>query len=220
MTRRPLASVLLLCAVALAPRPARAQGEGGGRLPDSIAVVGVRRVSRQTVLLTAGLVPGRTANYRDIQHAIQALYASGQFDDIRIDQDTAGPGILIIQVKERPVVAHWTVRGVNRLSEHTVRDRAQGVWRQELQLAIDVNNAFCAVFGAGPPPNLADTLARSMLPTELLIGLIYVVMGLLLMLQQLMSALQMAGTAAGGSLMGGACTRASSAQTTGSGASD
>ena len=125
MTRRPLASVLLLCAVALAPRPAPAQGEGGGRLPDSIAVVGVRRVSRQTVLLTAGLVPGRTANYRDIQHAIQALYASGQFDDIRIDQDTAGPGILIIQVKERPVVAHWTVRGVNRLSEHTVRDRAQ-----------------------------------------------------------------------------------------------
>jgi hypothetical protein len=54
------------------------------------------------------------------------------------------------------------------------------------QLAIDVNNAFSAVFGAGPPPNFADALARSMLPTELLIGLIYVVMGLLLVLQQLM----------------------------------
>jgi hypothetical protein len=54
------------------------------------------------------------------------------------------------------------------------------------RLAIDVNNAACGVFGAGPPPNLADTLARSMLPTELLIGLIYVVMGLLLILQQLM----------------------------------
>lgn len=54
------------------------------------------------------------------------------------------------------------------------------------RLAIDVNNAACGVFGAGPPPNLADTLARSMLPTELLIGLIYVVMGLLLTLQQLM----------------------------------
>jgi hypothetical protein len=54
------------------------------------------------------------------------------------------------------------------------------------KLAIDVNNAACGVFGAGPPPNLADTLSRSMLPTELLIGLIYVVMGLLLTLQQLM----------------------------------
>ena len=32
------------------------------------------------------------------------------------------------------------------------------------QLAIDVNNALCAFFGAGPPPNLTDSLARSMLP--------------------------------------------------------
>jgi hypothetical protein len=55
-----------------------------------------------------------------------------------------------------------------------------------VHLAIDLNNALCGVFGAGPPPNLADTLAHSMLPTELLIGLIYVVMGLLLVLQQLM----------------------------------
>jgi len=127
VTRRPLASVLLVCAAALAPRPARAQGggEGGGRIPDSIAVIGTKRISRQTVLVTAGLVPGRTANYRDIQHAIEALYASGQFDDVRIEQDTTGPGTLVIQVKERPVLAHWTVRGVNHLSEHAVRDKAQ-----------------------------------------------------------------------------------------------
>ena len=126
MIRRLFASLLLVCAAALAPRPARAQGggEAGGRIPDSIAVLGTKRVSRQTVLVTAGLVPGRTANYRDIQHSIQALYASGQFDDIRIDQDTTGPGVLVIQVKERPVLAHWTVRGVNRVSEHAVRDKA------------------------------------------------------------------------------------------------
>src|SRR6266542_3464493 len=54
------------------------------------------------------------------------------------------------------------------------------------RLAIDVNNTACGAFGAGPPPNLADALARSTLPDELLIGLIYVVMGLLLTLQQLM----------------------------------
>ena len=115
MIRRLFASVLLVCAAALAPRPARAQGGGdaGGRIPDSIAVLGTKRVSRQTVLVTAGLVPGRTANYRDIQHAIQTLYASGQFDDIRIDQDTTGPGVLVIQVRERPVLAHWTVRAAH-----------------------------------------------------------------------------------------------------------
>jgi hypothetical protein len=55
-----------------------------------------------------------------------------------------------------------------------------------VQLAIDVNNAFCGAFGAGPPPNLADTLAKTTLPVDLLVGLVYVVMGLLLVLQQLM----------------------------------
>ena len=41
------------------------------------------------------------------------------------------------------------------------------------------------VFGAGPPPNVAETLARSMLRTELLIGLMYVVMGRLLVPREL-----------------------------------
>jgi hypothetical protein len=54
------------------------------------------------------------------------------------------------------------------------------------RLAIDVNNAACATFGAGPPPSLDDAFWRASFPTNLLVGLIYVVMGLLLVLQQLM----------------------------------
>ena len=53
-------------------------------------------------------------------------------------------------------------------------------------LAIDVNNAACAFFGAGPPPTLDDAFWRASFPTNLLVGLIYVVMGLLLVFQQLM----------------------------------
>jgi hypothetical protein len=53
-------------------------------------------------------------------------------------------------------------------------------------LAIDVNNALCSVFGAGPPLTINDTIWRSMTPSGLLVVLIYVVMGLLLVLQQLM----------------------------------
>jgi hypothetical protein len=53
-------------------------------------------------------------------------------------------------------------------------------------LAIDVNNAACGVFGAGPPPTLDDAFWRASFPTNLLVGLIYVVMGLLLVFQQLM----------------------------------
>ena len=54
------------------------------------------------------------------------------------------------------------------------------------QLAIDVNNAACGVFGGGPPANLVDVINQFTLPFELLVGLIYIVMGLLLALQQLM----------------------------------
>src|SRR4051812_23162226 len=49
-----------------------------------------------------------------------------------------------------------------------------------------LTNTLCGIFGAGPPPNLAGTLVHSMLPIELPIGLIYVVMDLLLVLQRLM----------------------------------
>ena len=55
-----------------------------------------------------------------------------------------------------------------------------------VKLAIDVNNAVSGVFGAGPPPTLEDAFWRASFPTNLLVGLIYVVMGLLLVLQQLM----------------------------------
>jgi hypothetical protein len=54
------------------------------------------------------------------------------------------------------------------------------------RLAIDVNNAACSAFGAGPPPTLDDAFWRASFPTNLIVGLIYVVMGLLLVLQQLM----------------------------------
>ncbi len=128
MIRRLLLS-LALAAVGLAPRPSAAQrvgGGGGGRVPDSIAVVGAQRVGRQSVLLTAGLVPGRQISYRDVAHAIQALYATGQFDDIRIEQDTtAAVPLLVIRVRERPTLVKWAIRGVSRLSDHSVRDRVQ-----------------------------------------------------------------------------------------------
>jgi outer membrane protein insertion porin family len=126
VSRRLLLS-LAVTAVALAPHPCVAQrGAGAGRVPDSIAVVGAARVGRASVLLTSGLVPGRQISYRDLAQAIQALYATGQFDDVRIEQDTAAAApLLVIRVKERPTLIKWAVRGVSRLSEHAVRDRVQ-----------------------------------------------------------------------------------------------
>jgi outer membrane protein insertion porin family len=121
---RRLALPLSVALFLLAPRWLWGQeGVAGGR-PDSVTAVGMKRLSRAVVLQTAGLVTGRFTTYRDIQRAVRLLYATGQYDDVRIDQDTTGGvQVLIIRVHERPILTHWTVRGVSRLSEGSVRSK-------------------------------------------------------------------------------------------------
>ena len=110
----------LLC---LLPQIARGQ-QAAQIIPDSIAVLGIKRVTRQTVLSASGFAVGRVTGYRDVQHALEALYASGQFQDVRVAADTsAGRSILLVTVKERPILIKWTVKGTEKISERTVRER-------------------------------------------------------------------------------------------------
>ncbi|HKR56994.1 MAG TPA: outer membrane protein assembly factor BamA [Gemmatimonadales bacterium] len=110
----------LLC---LLPQIARGQ-QAAQIVPDSIAVLGIKRVTRQTVLSTSGFAVGRVTGYRDVQHALEALYASGQFQDVRVAADTsAGRSILLVTVKERPILIKWTVKGTEKISDRTVRER-------------------------------------------------------------------------------------------------
>jgi outer membrane protein insertion porin family len=126
VTRR-LAPALLLSLAVLAPRPCGAQGERAPVLtPDSIAVQGARRNSTLAVVQMSGLFAGRPVTYRDVQRAILALYGTGQYDDVQIEQATAGgKNLVVIRVRERPVLVKWAVRGVQRLSERSVREKVQ-----------------------------------------------------------------------------------------------
>ncbi|HEV8381148.1 MAG TPA: outer membrane protein assembly factor BamA [Gemmatimonadales bacterium] len=114
---------------AAAPRLCLAQaGVAAGAqtpVPDSIAVVGAKRNSTASVIQVSGLAPGRAINYRDVQRAIQALYASGQFDDVALTQEQTPSGrkVLVIHVHERPLLVKWAIRGVQRVAEHSVRDK-------------------------------------------------------------------------------------------------
>src|SRR5437016_5060355 len=92
--------------------------------PDSIVVIGLRRVDRKQAIEQSGLTPGKPLGYRDVQRAIQALYATGQYDDVRVAQDTAGGRqVLVVRLRERPILVKWAVRGVSRVSEGSVRDK-------------------------------------------------------------------------------------------------
>jgi len=91
---------------------------------DSIVVLGNTRVPTSTVLAVAGIPTGKPVSYRDIQRGLQALYATGQYEDIRVLQGTVGGReVLQIEVLEYPLLTGWSVRGVEKLTEGSVRDR-------------------------------------------------------------------------------------------------
>jgi outer membrane protein insertion porin family len=142
---RRLSLPFVVSLAVLAPRLCTAQGRGAGGpavtppppVPDSIAVVGGRRNSPTAIVQLSGLVVGRPITYRDVQRAIQALYQSGQFDDVVMTQtqSPAGKTVLVIQVRERPMLVKWAIRGVERLSERAVRDKVQLAEGRPLDLA-------------------------------------------------------------------------------------
>jgi len=107
----------------LAPVPALAQQLETPPV-DSIVVEGNSRVPAAQVVEGSGLVVGQTTNYRAIQRAVTALFRSGQFDDVRIEQRGGDERFVIaIVVRERPILQRWAVRGPEQLSEGSVRGK-------------------------------------------------------------------------------------------------
>lgn len=119
MTRRVFAAVIGL----LLPMVARAQDQQAAPTLDSILVEGNRRVATPQVIGTAGLVVHSSVTYRDIQRAVTSLYRTGQFDNVAVRQQGDSGKILIIEVKERPVMERWSVVGASRISEGSVKER-------------------------------------------------------------------------------------------------
>ncbi len=93
---------------------------------DSIVVEGNSRLTPSQIVGTAGLIVRQPINYRDIQRAITALFRTGQFDDVVVEQRNAGTKlVLALKVKERPMLERWAVRGVDRVSEGSVKGRVK-----------------------------------------------------------------------------------------------
>ena len=114
------------CAAALAPGAVAQEPGDQTTVLDSIAVEGIRRVSRASVVATANIPLGQPISFRDIQRAMEALYATRQFEDVGVFQGTVdGKEILRFSLVEHPLLTGWTVRGVEKLSERKVRGRVR-----------------------------------------------------------------------------------------------
>ncbi|MBV6520998.1 MAG: Outer membrane protein assembly factor BamA [Gemmatimonadaceae bacterium] len=116
--------MILVAATASGQTP----GEGRCARPDSIAVRGNRRVDAGTIRSSIGLTAGTQLNFRIVQNALRALYATGEFDDVALtcdvtaNQDTA---LIWVNVKERPVLVESAVEGVDRLRSAGIHDKAE-----------------------------------------------------------------------------------------------
>ena len=123
--RKFAVSLLALMAVGT-PVLAQEGAPGACTTPDSIAVAGNARVSAETVRNSAGLTPRATLNYRDIQRAIKALFATGQFEDVQV-VCSVPPAVpkptLSLVVRERPLLSSVSVTGPERVSNKDVRER-------------------------------------------------------------------------------------------------
>lgn len=92
--------------------------------PDSIAFTGNQRISDQLLRGDAAIVPGAPLNVRAVERAIKNLYATGQFEDVRVAcERTADKTVLTFALRERPILQDVDVRGADRVSPSEVRDR-------------------------------------------------------------------------------------------------
>jgi len=130
--RALIASVLLAAPAALSAQDQMSP------VVDSVLVEGNSRLTEAQILGTAGVTPHQPTNYRDLQRAITALFKTGQFDDVTLEQRADGDKLnLVIHVKERPILRKWTVKGTERLSERTVKERVKLVAGRALDRAAE-----------------------------------------------------------------------------------
>ncbi len=124
---RKIASyVLAFAALGAAPLYAQESAPGACATPESIVVTGSSRVDTAAVRATAGLSTGAQLNVHDLQAAIKALYATGQFDDVQIIcrvSPTTSKASLVLQVKERPILTAYKVIGADRVAPKDVKEK-------------------------------------------------------------------------------------------------
>lgn len=131
---RRLLGVAAAVLLTVTGNPLAAQQPDSAPLPqnvvvDSILVQGAERQSSQEVVRVSGLDAGQRVDYRALQLAMRRLWASGQYEDVKIGarpspapDDETPHVILVLQVQEAPVVAQIDFHGLEHVKGSTVRD--------------------------------------------------------------------------------------------------
>lgn len=89
---------------------------------NKITVTGSVRVEPQTVISHLTIRPGKPFSARDVDNSVKALFATGLFVDVRINQSG---GTLIVDIKENPVIARVAFEGNSKQSDEVLKGVVQ-----------------------------------------------------------------------------------------------
>lgn len=89
---------------------------------DSLVVRGANRFSEDGIQRIAQLRTGEVVNGPDVQEAIRRLYATGEFEDVRISVTSGAPAVFFIEVVERPLVGQYQFSGLSHVKGSTIVD--------------------------------------------------------------------------------------------------
>lgn len=111
---RSAGAVLLATAVIATAMASVALASG---LVGQIEVVGAQRLTAESVIGHSGLAAGKPFDATAADAALKALYATGLFEDVRIEH--AG-GHVVVRVSENPIVASVSFEGRSAVDEATL----------------------------------------------------------------------------------------------------
>lgn len=90
---------------------------------SDIRVEGLQRISAGTVFAALPVGVGDTVDARSIRAATRSLFATGNFDDIRIGQDG---NVLVVVVTERPSISEINIEGNKAIETEALLEGLKG----------------------------------------------------------------------------------------------
>lgn len=137
-------ALALASATVSAQDPAAPQPQAGRcASPDTVVVAGHRRTTDGSIRAQLGHTRGATIQLADIQRAIRALYATGQYEDVRMQclVQPDGSTALQVSVTERPLLGRVAVEGVETVPRRDVEGRVTLVEGQPVDPAAVARTA-------------------------------------------------------------------------------